>query len=62
MSGLSVVDHFPWRRVKVAYQSVSSEPASALVRLEPERAVPSGLPRLWGPGAAGPLPGSEVRS
>ena len=37
MSDLSVADYFPWRRVKVAYQSVVQEPASALIRLEPDQ-------------------------
>ena len=37
MSGLSVADYFPWRRVKVVYQNVNAEPPSALIRLEPDR-------------------------
>ena len=36
MSGRSVAPFFPWRRVKVAYQSVSQESRSALFRLEPD--------------------------
>lgn len=35
MSARSVAPFFPWRRVKVAYQSVSQESRSALFRLEP---------------------------
>lgn len=37
MSGLSVADYFPWRRVKVVYQSVISEPPRALIRIEPDQ-------------------------
>ena len=37
MSGLSVADYFPWRRVKVVYQNVNSEPPSALIRIEPDQ-------------------------
>ena len=36
MSGHSVTPYFPWCRVKVAYQNVSQESRSALVRLEPD--------------------------
>lgn len=36
MSGRSIVPYFPWCRVKVAYQNVSQESRSALVRLEPD--------------------------
>jgi transposase len=37
MSGLSVAHYFPWRRVKVVYQNVNSEPPSALIRIEPDQ-------------------------
>jgi transposase len=37
VSSLSVADYFPWRRVKVVYQNVNIEPASALIRIEPDR-------------------------
>src|SRR5437870_9811516 len=37
VSGLSVAAYFPWSRVKVVSQSVVSENASALIRLEPDR-------------------------
>lgn len=36
MSGCSIAPYFPWRRMKPAYQSVSEESGSALVRLEPD--------------------------
>jgi len=37
VSGLSVADYFPWRRVRVVYQSVEHAPPSALIRIEPDR-------------------------
>ena len=37
MSGLSVAEYFPWRRVKVTYQNVITESKLAMVRLEPDR-------------------------
>ncbi len=37
MSAGSIALFFPWRRMKVAYRSVSQESRSALVRLEPDR-------------------------
>lgn len=37
MSARSIAPFFPWRRMKVAYQSVSQESRSALVRLEPDQ-------------------------
>ena len=36
MSGLSVAEYFPWRRVKVTYQNVIAESKLAMVRLEPD--------------------------
>ena len=36
MSGCSIAPYFPWRRMKLAYQSVREEFGSALVRLEPD--------------------------
>jgi len=37
VSGFSVAAYFPWSRVKVVYQSVVAEPASALIRIEPDQ-------------------------
>jgi len=37
MSGRSIAPFFPWRRMKVAYQSVPEGSRSALVRLEPDQ-------------------------
>lgn len=37
MSKLSIAPFFPWRRMKVAYQSVPEGSRSALVRLEPDQ-------------------------
>lgn len=37
MSVGSIAPFFPWRRMKVAYQSVSQQSRSALVRLEPDQ-------------------------
>ena len=37
MSGRSRAPLFPWRRMKVANQSVSEKSRSALVRLEPDQ-------------------------
>ncbi len=49
MSGLSIRDYFPWRRVRVAYQNVNPEPASALIRLEPDRRFRPVCHRCGGP-------------
>lgn len=37
VSGLSVAQYFPWRRVKIVHQNVNPEPPSALIRIEPNR-------------------------
>jgi len=37
MSGRSIAPFFPWRRMRVAYQSVPEGSRSALVRLEPDQ-------------------------
>ena len=37
MSGCSIAPYFPWRRMKVAHQSVPEGSRSALVRLEPDQ-------------------------
>ena len=37
MSGCSIAPFFPWRRMKVAYQSVPEGSRSVLVRLEPDQ-------------------------
>jgi transposase len=49
VSSLSVADYFPWRRVKVVYQNVNTEPASALIRLEPDRRFRAACHACGGP-------------
>jgi len=49
VSSLSVTDYFRWRRVKVVYQNVNSEPASALIRIEPDRRFRAACHACGGP-------------
>jgi len=49
VSSLSVADYFPWRRVKIVYQNVNSEPASALIRIEPDRRFRAACHACGGP-------------
>ena len=37
MSRCSIAPYFPWRRMKVAHQSVSAESRSTLISLEPNK-------------------------
>jgi transposase len=50
VSGLSVAAYFPWSRVKVVYQSVVAEPASALIRIEPDQRYRPRCHACGGPG------------
>jgi hypothetical protein len=49
VSALSVADYFPWRRVKIVYQNVNVEPATALVRIEPDRRFRAACHACGGP-------------
>lgn len=49
MSSLSVADYFPWRRVKVVYQNVNTEPSTALIRIEPDRRFRAACHACGGP-------------
>lgn len=49
MSSLSIADYFPWRRVKIVHQNVNAEPATALVRIEPDRRFRAACHACGGP-------------
>ena len=49
MSSLSIADYFPWRRVKLVHQNVNTEPASALIRIEPDRRFRAACHACGGP-------------